>query len=537
MKIVESSDKQMIKVVAYHRVSTDVQDYDRQVQDVQRFCEYQQYNIIKSFSEKESGTIKERPELVAMMDFVKSNPNVLFVVISELSRLGRTSHVLRSIEALNDLKVGLISIKEGISTLNKDRTVNATSTMITSVLSSINSYELDTMTFRMRSGKVNSVKNGGVVQNENYPYGYMKDSNKKLLINESEAIIVKQIFELSLTKGCTTIANYLNNKEIKTRQNKKWRDAVIYHMLINTIYVGQRNYLGIKYDCPQIIDNVLFDTVQANLKSKFNKMSINRKYEYLLDNKMIACGVCGKYYSPNSKPVRNGKIESTYKCCSTRYYKESCGNMGVSVEKLESAVKNLLINEYAASIANRASDSGQSQNKINLLAVEFNEVEGFIRKQLQTESNLIDLFTSGVLTKEKFNIKLDVIRKEQTKLNNQLLNIKSQIAANKILIDAADDWFDIDNLEFVEDERGNSYEVSFINYLNKILIDKKMIKGILSKITIYPTSKRFTKRLNEVCVRCDITIFDEVTRIYISNRTKEIKIIRPNLGNAPRLYV
>src|SRR5665648_47729 len=157
MKIVESSDKQMIKVVAYHRVSTDVQDYDRQVQDVQRFCEYQQYNIIKSFSEKESGTIKERPELVAMMDFVKSNPNVLFVVISELSRLGRTSHVLRSIEALNDLKVGLISIKEGISTLNKDRTVNATSTMITSVLSSINSYELDTMTFRMRSGKVNSV--------------------------------------------------------------------------------------------------------------------------------------------------------------------------------------------------------------------------------------------------------------------------------------------------------------------------------------------------------------------------------------------
>lgn len=524
----------LIKVISYQRVSTDSQDYLRQIEDIKRYCDFKRYDLIKSFSEKESGKVKERSELMAMMEYLRLNPdNVLFVIISELSRLGRTSYVLQSIEQLSSLKIGLISLKENITTLNDDKTINSTSTMITSVLSSINSYELDTIAFRMRSGKINSIKNGGVVSNNNLPYGYMK-VNKKLVVNEDEAITIKKIFEMSLTMGCTSIANYLNNKSIPTRLNKKWRDAVIYHMLTNTIYIGQRNYKSVKYDCQQIIDNVLFDTVQNNLKSKFNKMEINRKYDYLLNNKMIVCGVCGKPYNCNSRPLKSGKIESTYKCCSTHYKGESCGNFGVNVQRLESAVKDLLKNEYSASIANMVINTDEALNILGTLNIELKEVEGFIKKQEQTESNLIDLYTDGILKKELFNEKLTVIKKEQTKLKNQVVNIKSKIVVNQHLIDSSD-WNDED-FDFDEDEHGNITETSFKSNVDKIIFNKALLKGILSKITIYPTSKRFTKRLNEVCVRCDITIFDEVTRIYISNRCKDVKIIRPTFNNA-RIYV
>ena len=256
----------VIKVVAYQRVSTDSQDYERQVDSIKRRCEIEKYEIVASFSEKESGKVKERLELMKMMQYLKSNPEIKFVVISELSRLGRTSFVLQSIEELSKLKIGLISIKENIKTLNDDGTVNATTTMITSVLASINSYELDTMRYRMLDGKVKAVKNGGIVGNNNLPYGYKKEiipigntkTFKKLAINDEEAVILNQIFEMSLKMSCTNIAHYLNNKEIPTRLNCKWREPVINKMLKNTIYIGQRNYKGNKYDCPQIIDIELF---------------------------------------------------------------------------------------------------------------------------------------------------------------------------------------------------------------------------------------------------------------------------------------
>ena len=329
-----------IKVVQYVRVSTTAQDLDRQYNEIRRLCDYENYEIVETFYEKESGKIKERPELMRMMGYFKTNPEIKFVVISELSRLGRTSFVLTTIEEFSRQKIGLISIKEKIKTLNEDGTVNATTTMITSVLASINSYELDTMRYRMLSGKVTAVKNGGIVGNDILPYGYKK-VDKKLVVDETESLIIQQIFEMSLTNTCTFIANYLNNKEVPTRRKRKWRESVLRNILKNSIYAGQRNYKGIKYDCPQIVDIDLFDKVQIYLKSNMNRLEINQKYDYLLNKKIMICGVCGKPYAPNSRPT-----EKTYKCRSTTYKGEGCGNNGVNVNKIENAVINLVQFDY-----------------------------------------------------------------------------------------------------------------------------------------------------------------------------------------------
>ena len=76
-----------------------------------------------------------------------------------------------------------------------------------------------------------------------------------------------------------------------------------------------------------------------------------------------------------------------------------------------------------------------------------------------------------------------------------------------------------------------------MNNLKKIIFDKDLLKGIVSKIVIYPSDKRFTKMSNEICVRCDIHVFNEVNQIHISNRSNNIEIVRPELGDGIRLYV
>jgi DNA invertase Pin-like site-specific DNA recombinase len=89
-----------MKSVCYVRVSTDIQEYDRQIEDIRKYCNEANLELVKEFSEKESGKIKIRPALTEMIEFIKLN-EVDFVVISELSRLGRTSKVLETIEFLN----------------------------------------------------------------------------------------------------------------------------------------------------------------------------------------------------------------------------------------------------------------------------------------------------------------------------------------------------------------------------------------------------------------------------------------------------
>jgi len=479
----------------------------------------------------------ERPELMAMMEYLQNNPNVSYVIISELSRLGRTSFVLSTIEALSKLKIGLISIKERLTTLNEDKTVNATATMITGVLSSINSYELETISFRMKSGKLNSVRNGGVISNDNYAYGYMKDKNKKLVINPVEAPIVKKIFEMSLIKGCRIIATYLNNKEIPTRQHKKWRDAVVWKMLTNRLYIGERSLHEHIFEAPQIISNELFEAVQANLKSKGNMIGINQKHKYLLNDKLIICGVCGKFYSGRMRAnLKGSPHENAYRCGSTRYSGENCGNFGVNVIKLENALRNLLINNYGPSIANRSISSEDSTIIINSLKDELKEIKAFIQKQEFKQNNIIDLYSEGIMNKESFTNKINEIKKEIIKLQNQAVNIESQIKVNKKQAKNSIDWFNMDNWNIIEDENGNSYEENYMNNLKKITFDKDLLKGIVSKIVIYPSDKRFTKMSNEICVRCDIYVFDEATQIHISNRSNNIEIVRPSFAEGARLY-
>ena len=173
-----------------------------------------------------------------------------------------------------------------------------------------------------------------------------------------------------------------------------------------------------------------FNKVQENLKSNFNKLAMNQKYTYLLNKKLMICGICGKPYAPNSRPT-----EKTYKCRSKTYRGEGCGNSGVNVAKIEDAVKDLIREYYDDILLEKLDDVAGNEAKLNRLIIEKEEVEVFLKKQEKTEDNLIDLFTDGRINREKFDEKLSVIKKAQTKIKNQLVNVNGQIRTIKQIIE------------------------------------------------------------------------------------------------------
>ena len=94
--------------IGYIRVSTEHQETARQ-QEIMT-----DYQVDRIFSEKLSGANTDRPQLHAMLDYVREGDTLY---IESISRLGRsTKDLLNIIDTLNDKGVSLVSHKEKIDT-------------------------------------------------------------------------------------------------------------------------------------------------------------------------------------------------------------------------------------------------------------------------------------------------------------------------------------------------------------------------------------------------------------------------------------
>ena len=150
----------MEKVVLLARVSTDKQEYRRQINELKSFCQKMEWEIAEIFANKVSGTetIENRTEIVEMVEFVRKN-KVKRVVCLEISRLGRnTLEALKVIQILNENKVSLYIKNYSLETLNADGSVNPIASLICTILLEIASMERLTIRERMNSGRTQYIE-------------------------------------------------------------------------------------------------------------------------------------------------------------------------------------------------------------------------------------------------------------------------------------------------------------------------------------------------------------------------------------------
>lgn len=144
----------MDKVVILARVSTQTQDYQRQVTELQEYCDRVGWEVRRVFANKVSGTkaLTERSEIVDMVEYIKSN-DVKRVVCLEISRLGRnTLEALKVINYLNEQGVSLFVKNYGLETL-VDGKVNPVASLICTILLEIGSMERNSIIERTTSGR------------------------------------------------------------------------------------------------------------------------------------------------------------------------------------------------------------------------------------------------------------------------------------------------------------------------------------------------------------------------------------------------
>lgn len=155
----------MEHIEIFARVSTNIQDYDRQVNELTAVASSKDWNVEAIFAEKVSGAKKnnERTELKNMIEYVEAH-KINKVIVTELSRLGRdTLQVLEVIEMLNSKGISLYIANYNIETLTAEGKVNPMSQFLITILAEVARMERKTIKERMDSGYNNYRSNGGKV--------------------------------------------------------------------------------------------------------------------------------------------------------------------------------------------------------------------------------------------------------------------------------------------------------------------------------------------------------------------------------------
>lgn len=199
----------MCNVVIFCRISTKVQDYQRQVNDLTELAQARKWTVTRIFSETISGAAAKanRRGLLTMIDYISKN-KVDRVLVTELSRLGRdTLQVLEVIQTLNSRGVSLYIHNYNIETLTKDGKVNAMSQFLITILAEVAKMERQTIRERMESGYNNFRSSGGRVGRKP---GYKKADTLFLVEYAEEIRLLKKGISLrNVSKLTGTAINTL----------------------------------------------------------------------------------------------------------------------------------------------------------------------------------------------------------------------------------------------------------------------------------------------------------------------------------------
>jgi site-specific DNA recombinase len=543
-----------MNAIIYGRVSTQNQSYQRQEQELQEYCLKEGYEIVGEYFEIESGSHEVRTELTKMFNQLESE-SVDYVVIWEISRLGRTNEIINSINRIHKTGCGLISRKESIKTNVKDENGLIMANLLITFLSGINTFELSTFKHRSMSGLKRNVRKGGVVGTLNYPYGYMNDGNKMLVINKEESIWIKKIFDLYLAGyGTTRLAQFMNENNVETRakknleiRNKKneqillensenkfnyskynykfeWTGSTIYSIIKNSIYKGVRMYKGEEIHQPslKIIEPEIFDLVQKNLKGNVNKNDKHTKNEYIINSNKIFCGCCGLNFYAYNRTAKVGKYGSDkrYLCLSNRYKiankntSYTCENISISISKIENLIHQsifFLMTEKLIQIL----DDSDINNRLDILRNDEQQINKQLKELEGVQENIFNWMVNKTFNKEFLDKKLNEYNTNKEVVEVKAIEVKTKI--NSLLITKAN----LNDVEQIKKDfkSGQKLSKEVVNkIISKIIITKQNdFENTLDNVNIY-NQKRGDKVLQ-------VKIYTENNTeliFYISQRTNFI---------------
>ncbi|MCH4825555.1 recombinase family protein [Planococcus halocryophilus] len=488
------------KVALYVRVSTEEQATEGysiagQIQILRDYCNKNDFKVVKIYKDEGiSGKSTERPSLQELLEDSKHN-NFDMVMVWKVSRLSR-----KQVDFLNILDHFQ---KNNIKLYSYSDNIDASTPMGIAMLQMLGTFsELERnmivenvkmgMTQRAKEGKWN----GGSV------LGY-SSKEKKLVINENEAYIIRYIFDLYVSgKGFKSIANQLNHEGYMTKRKANFSTNSIRQIIMNPIYSGlirfnqyedwnvkkregkSENIVLVKGEHQPIISNEVWEKSQVLFIQRSSKPAKTFTGNFPLTT-LLRCPKCGQGMIGHKS--KKGKNSNEY----LRYYQ--CGNFHYK---------------------------GSAVCKSNLLNADL--VEEFVFKRLEEITSQPTVLESIV---EKVNDRIsklkNPIKAKQTNIEERIFNTEKNIKKFLSIIENSDNPPD-----------------SILEKLNELDNEKKILLEQMKEIE-YELGRPIIKEVSLEQIQQVLSMFSKILPNISHEKQKNllhsiINKITVNEGNSPQ---
>ena len=208
-----------------------------------------------------SGCTLERPALKRLLADIEED-RVDVVVVYKIDRLSRAlMDFAKLVEVFDRNDVTFVSVTQSFNT------TTSMGRLTLNILLSFAQFEREVIGERIRD-KVAASRKRGIWMGGYVPLGYeVKD--RKLIIKESEAAIVRMIFERFVAVGsATALARALVTEGVCTRRGRLVDKGFLYKLLANRVYIGDAVHKGTAYpgEHKPIVTRELWDRVRAILQ-------------------------------------------------------------------------------------------------------------------------------------------------------------------------------------------------------------------------------------------------------------------------------
>lgn len=386
----QKEKKKNYKVGVYCRVSTQEQadsgfGIDVQMSKINAYLslfDYELENVHYYIDDGVSAKDMKRRKLQELLRDVEDE-KINLLIIYKLDRLSRSViDVYSIIEMLNRNDCNLIAVMDQLDISS------ANGRMMVGMLAIIAQWERETIAERTNDGLVQMAREGLFPRGGKPPFGYCR-SERKLIINEEEAQLVRDVFQMAIENyNMTEIKAYLSSKGKHFEKG----DSIKY-LIKNKIYYGSFMYKGVYYAdiVPPIISEEVFTSANDQLQKLLCKVD-NEKYYF---SNLIKCQSGHKLLSKSTK--KPNKRYYYYVC-------EGCKSKRINQDAIvEEVLYRLITNSIKKDYTKQESRSFDKINSIN-------------RKIEESYENYI----AGILNAKVYAYTLSQLENEKGKIIKEL---------------------------------------------------------------------------------------------------------------------
>ena len=521
-----------MRVTYYGRVSTTREEQENSIEhQMSYFSEMIQNNpnwtYVEGYVDRIRGeSAVNRQEFMRMIKDGKDGQFDL-ILTKEVSRFARNT--IDSLTYTRDLLrcgVGVFFQNDNICTIDTDSELRLT------IMSSIAADEVRKLSERVRWGHKRSIENG-VVMGNNRIFGYDK-CDKKLVINEPEAEMVRFIFETYATGEYSTrkIEDMIYDKGYRGRNGTRIHHNTISGIIQNPKYKGyycgnkvkivdyrtkeqrflpEDEWIMYKDETGEVVPAIVNEDLWERCNEIFRERStaIKSRERSFKDKSVFTgkvwCKVHGKPYWRTNFSNKKSKGEQVYQwLCSEkrRFGAKSCESIAIMESDLYTMLgdyfKNIMenIEEYVDSFIQIYQESDKdtvNQRKVQSLK---NQLE----KERNRRNKLLELLEEDIITKKEF-------KERNGEQNVYISQLEEELFALENSAKDESDYFK--NLQEIKKMFKKMYDPN--SNMDKDEVDN-LVKTLVDRIDVVPVSA--TEMRLEVKIKVSSS-FKEMT--YIRN--------------------